>query len=87
MNLAKRSCIREGFLALDLQVRRHQPSTQEQRLGCRLARGTDVDVSVEVAIGTLVACDSVDKALTCHSAVDAFVLAVKKTASSITNVL
>ena len=53
---------------------------------------TDVDAGVEMAVGTLVACDSVDQALTCrwvlacHSPADALVLAGNKTASSITSV-
>ena len=79
------SCIRDRFPALGLQVRLNQPLTQEHRLCCRLAGDTDVDV-IEVAVGTWVACGSFDQDLTCHLTVDALVLAVKKTASSITNV-
>ena len=58
----------------------------------RLAGDTYVDVSIEIAVGTLVACDSVDQALTCrcalacHSPADALVPAANKTASSITGV-
>ena len=52
----------------------------------RLAGDTDVDVSVEMAVATWVACD-VDQALTCRSTVDALVLAVNKTAPSIADVL
>ena len=57
-----------------------------------MAGNTDVDVGTEVAIGTLVASDSVDQALTCrwepacHSPADALVLAATKAASSITSV-
>ena len=64
---------------LGLQVRLRQPSAQEN-MG--LAGDTDVDASIEMAVGTLVACDSVDQALTClwalacRSPVDGVVLAV-----------
>ena len=56
------------FPPFDLQI--HQPPTQEkigivvEKGAPLLARGTDVDVSVEVAVGTWVACDRVDQALT-----------------------
>ena len=90
--LTQKECIPDRFPALGLQLRRHQPPTQEKRLCCRLAVDTDVDVSFWVAVGTLVACDSFDQVLTCHCALacrspqDAPVLAVNKTSSSITNV-
>ena len=81
-----------SFPALGLQVRLHDPPTQEKRLCCTLAGDTDVDVSIVVAVGTLVACNSVAQALTfqwalaCRSPADALVLAANKTASGITNV-
>ena len=46
----------------------------------RVGGDTDVDVSIEVAVSTWVACDGVDQ--TCHSIVDALVLAVNKTSPS-----
>ena len=57
----------------------HQPPAQEKKGW--------LDVSIEVAVGTWVACDSVDQALTCrwvlacHSPADALVLAGNKTVS------
>ena len=81
-------CIRETFLVLGLQVRLRQPRAKEKRL----AGNTDVDVSIEVAVDTLGACDSFDQVLTCcwapacHSPADALVLAANKIASSITSV-
>ena len=74
-----------------LQVRRHPASHPGKTLCCGLA-GMCVDVSIEVAVGTLVACDTVNQALTCHwgvacrSPADVLVLAVNKTGSSITSV-
>ena len=56
----------------------------------RLAGDTDVDVGIEMAISTLVACDRVEQAktcrwaLACRSPVDALVVAANKTAFSIT---
>ena len=50
---------------------------------------TDVDIGLEMAVGTLVACDSVDRALTClwaltcHWPEDALVLAAYNPAFSI----
>ena len=47
---------------LGLQVRLHQPPADEKKL----AGNTEVDVGIEVAVGTLVACNSVYQALTCR---------------------
>ena len=58
----------------------------------RLAGDTDVDASIEMAVGTLVACDSVDQALTClwalacQSPTDALMLAANNPAFSIASV-
>ena len=54
------SRIRQAIPTLGLQVRLHQLLAGKKRL----AGDTDADVSVEVAVGTSVACDSVDQALT-----------------------
>ena len=40
-----------------------------------------------MAVGTVVACDGVNHALTCHSTSDSLVLAANRTASSIADVL
>ena len=80
----RKSNIREMFPALGLQVRRHHPRKKLCRI---LACDADVDVSVEVAIGTWVACNSFDQALTCRSPSDALVIAVNKTPSGITECL
>ena len=52
----------------------------------RLTGGTDVDATIEVAVGTWVTCNSFDQALTCHPTADPLMLAVNKTATSITSV-
>ena len=67
---------------LGLQVRVHQPSTKKT-----LAADTDVDVGMQIAVGTWVACHSFDHALTRHLIAAGLVLAANKTASSITSVL
>ena len=80
---------RDKFPAFGLQVRLHQPPAEEKK---RLAGDTDVYVGIDVADGTVVACDSVHQALTlslgiaCHSPVDALVHANNKTAFIITRV-
>ena len=53
-------------------------------LKIRLAGDTNVKVSIAVAVNTWVACDGVDR--TCHSTVDALVLALNKTAPSTADV-
>ena len=55
---------------LGLQMRLHQPSKKNKLCG-RLTGDTDVDVSIEVAVGSWVACDW---ALACRSPADALML-------------
>ena len=55
--------------------------SDRERRTLGLAGETDVGVSIGVAVGTRVASDSVDHALTCHPTVDGNVPAVNKTAS------
>ena len=47
------------------------------------AGDTDVPIGNEVAVGTLVACDSANQALTCHSTSDPFVLAANRAAVNV----
>ena len=51
-----------------------------------MASDTDVDVSIVMAVGTWVACCSVDQATTCHLTSDSLVLAANETTFSITGV-
>ena len=78
--------IPDRFPALGWQRAFAPASHPRIRLCCKRAGDTDVDTSLEVAVGTLVACHSANQALTCRwalacrSPVDALVLAVHKTA-------
>ena len=70
------------FPVLGLQVQLHQPPATE----IRLAGDPDVVIGIEVVVGMLVAFDTTNQALTCHSTSDPPVLAANRTACSITSV-
>ena len=71
------------FPVLGLQVQLHHPP-RSRKTG--LAGDTDVAVGIEVAIGIVVAFDSVDQALTGHSTWDSLVLAANMSAFSTTSI-
>ena len=68
------------------------PSVHSRNVTCaRLASATapascSREKEPEMAVGTVVACDGVNHALTCHSTSDSLVLAANRTASSIADV-